>query len=273
MDYQDFTDKIVLVIGGARGIGAGVVRAFAGRGATVVVADTDTLPSAVNHYRATATTGFAEAQELAAKLVAEGLPVTAECVNASDEHQVVALYQRLAERFGRLDVVVNAFGVTHVSPVEKMELAQFQQIVSGNLDGVFLSCKHALPLLRANGGGAIVNFSSVSGKSGFAKVAHYCAAKAGVIGFSNSLALEVAKDGITVNSVCPGIVRSNMWQYLFSEFQRPTENEEEFWDRMRSMIPQKQFQEPEDIAEGVVFLASSPRVTGQALGVDGGMTA
>lgn len=269
----EFTGKVVLVIGGGRGIGAAVAEDFARRGAEVVVADTDRLPSTYNHYRATAVTGYAEAAELAGKLTAEGLSVTAAEADATDEDAIGRLYRGIADGPGRLDTVVNAFGVTHVSPVERMELAEFRQVVSGNLDGVFLSSRAALPLLRAGGGGSIVNFSSVSGRTGFAKVSHYCAAKFGVIGFTAALALEVAKENIRVNAVCPGMVRSNMWRYLLSEFARPGETEDECWERMRSMIPQREFQTPEDIAGLVRYLASAPRVTGQAVSVDGGMTA
>ncbi|NLU70577.1 SDR family oxidoreductase [Streptomyces sp. HNM0574] len=269
----DFTGKVALVVGGGRGIGSAVVEQFARRGATVVVADTDRLPSHFNHYESTQVTGYADAQKLAARMTESGLRVTAAQADATDEDDIRRLYADLAEDAGRLDAVVNAFGVTHVCPVERMELAEFQQVVSGNLDGVFLSAKHALPLLRSSGGGAIVNFSSVSGRSGFAKVAHYCAAKFGVVGFTAALAQEVARDGIRVNAVCPGIVRSNMWRYLLSEFVRPGESEEECWERMRTMIPQREFQTPEDLAELVAYLAAATKVTGQAISVDGGMTA
>lgn len=269
----DLTGKHALVIGGARGIGAAVVEALAELGADVVVADTDRLPSAHNHYRSTRTTGHEEARKLAAGLSASGLSVRAAQVDATDEDAVRELYAELGRRSGKLDVVVNAFGVTHVSPVETMELDEFRHVISGNLDGVFLSSKHALPLLRAAGGGAIVNFSSVSGRSGFGKVAHYCAAKFGVIGFTASLALETAKDNIRVNAVCPGIVRTNLWEYLLSEFTRPGETRDECWERMRQTIPRRAFQTPRDIAQGVVYLACATQVTGQALGVDGGMSA
>lgn len=266
-----FAGRVCLVIGGARGIGAAVVEEFARRGAEVVVGDTDRLPSRFNHYNSTEVTGYGEAVELAGRLADKGLRVRPARVDASDEEQVRTLYAELAQESGRLDTVVNAFGVTHVCPVEEMELAEFQQVVSGNLDGVFLSCKHALPLLRASGG-SIVNFSSVSGRTGFGKVAHYCAGKFGVVGFTAALALEEAKHGVRVNAVCPGIIRSNMWRYLIGEFTRPGETEEECWERMRSMIPQKEFQTGEDVAEAVAYLASARAVTGQALGVNGGMT-
>ncbi|MDI3282572.1 SDR family NAD(P)-dependent oxidoreductase [Polyangium sp. 15x6] len=270
---NDITGKQALVVGGGRGIGAAVVEALAELGADVVVVDTNRLPSAFNQYESTRVGGFVDAQKLTARLTEAGLSVRAVETDATDEAAVRRLYADLMRDVGRLDVVVNAFGVTHVSPVEQMELAEFQQVISGNLDGVFLSSKYALPLLRAAGGGAIVNFSSVSGRAGFGKVAHYCAAKFGVIGFTASLALEVAKDHIRVNAVCPGIIRTNMWRYLLSEFTRPGETEDECWERMRQMVPQRQTQTPQDIAQAVVFLACATKITGQAISVDGGMTA
>lgn len=266
-------DRVVLVVGGGKGMGRAVAEAFALRGARVAVADTNHLPSAYNQYRTQKVDGFTAATALAADLRAKGLDVTALEANAADEDSVRRLLADVERLYGRLDTVVNAFGVTHVSPVETMELAEFNRVVEGNLNGVFLVSKHALRLLRADGGGSIVNFSSVSGRSGFAKVAHYCAAKFGVIGFTAALALEEARNGVRVNAVCPGMIRTAMWDYLLDEFQRPGETRDECWERMRTMIPQREFQQPEDVAETVLYLASARRVTGQAVSVDGGMSA
>ncbi|TPQ20075.1 SDR family NAD(P)-dependent oxidoreductase [Streptomyces sporangiiformans] len=268
---QRYDGRVALVVGGGRGIGAAVVETFAQQGATVVAADAELLTSDVNHYRSKRVGGYAAARELAQNLQDKGLSVSAADVDAGDEDSVRALLARVDEEYGRLDVVVNAFGITHISKVEDMTLAQFESVVSGNLNGVFLLSRYAIPLLRRAGGGAIVNFSSISGRMGFAKEAHYCAAKFGVIGFTASLAKELATSGIRVNAVCPGIVRSNMWDYLLSEFVRPGETQEECWERMRALIPQGDFQTPQDIADAVLYLASAPRVTGQAISVDGGM--
>ncbi|MFB6980793.1 SDR family oxidoreductase [Streptomyces scopuliridis] len=263
--------RVVLVVGGARGIGAAVVETFARQGATVVAADAERLSSDVNHYGSRQVGGHTAAQTLATALRDNGLDVTAAEVNAADDEAVQRLFNGIEADHGRLDTVVNAFGVTHVSTVENMTLTQFRDVVGGNLDGVFLISKHALPLLRRAGGGAIINFSSISGRTGFAKEAHYCAAKFGVIGFTASLARELAGTGIRVNAVCPGIVRSNMWEYLLTEFVRPGETREQCWERMRALIPQQEFQTPQDVAEAVLYLASARRVTGQAISVDGGM--
>jgi NAD(P)-dependent dehydrogenase (short-subunit alcohol dehydrogenase family) len=269
----DHRGRVVLVVGGGKGMGRAVVEAFALRGARVVVADTDQLSSVYNQYRARRVDGYTCAAQVAADLRAKGLDVTALEADATDEESVRGLLTGVERLHGRLDTVVNAFGVTHVSPVESMELAEFNRVVEGNLNGVFLVSKHALKLLRADGGGSIVNFSSVSGRAGFAKVAHYCAAKFGVIGFTAALALEEARNGVRVNAVCPGMIRTAMWDYLLDEFTRPGESRDECWERMRAMVPQREFQEPQDIAEAVLYLASAHRVSGQALSVDGGMSA
>lgn len=268
-----FQDAVVVVAGGGRGIGRAVATRFAGEGARVIVADTNLLPTATNQYRSTETTGYQAAQELCEALTRGGASAEAVACDVQSEQQVDALFERISTQRGRLDVVVNAFGITHVSTVEQMTLADFNAVVQGNLTGVFLMTRRAIPLLRSTGGGAIVNFSSVSGKKGFSKVAHYCAAKFGVIGFTSSVALEVAKWNIRVNAVCPGIVKTAMWEFLLAEFRRSGETAEECWARMCAMVPEGKPQTPEIIADAVFMLASCKSITGQALSVDGGMTA
>lgn len=264
--------RVVLVTGGGRGIGRAIVHRFAQRGARVLICDTDHFESAVNHYRSTSTSGFEAARELASELREQGHWARALQADVTVPEQVEALQRSVREiAGGELGAVVNAVGSSHVSKVEEMSLESWNSIVSTNLTSVFLVSQAAIPLLRESGGGAIVNVSSIAGRTGFAKVAHYCAAKAGVIGFSSSLALELADSGIRVNVVCPGIVRTDLWEYLLDEFTRPGETRDECWQRMVDGIPQKRAQTPEDIAEAVVFLAESPQITGQVLSVDGGM--
>jgi meso-butanediol dehydrogenase/(S,S)-butanediol dehydrogenase/diacetyl reductase len=238
----------------------------------VTIADTDLLSSPINHYCSEHVGGFEAARALAGELAGAGADVRAREVDAADPSAVDRLFEELESEPG-LDVTVNAFGITHVSTVAEMSLAEFDAIVRGNLHGVFVVSRRALPLLGRDGGGAIINFSSISGRRGFAKVAHYCAAKFAVIGFTSALALEVAAQGIRVNAICPGIVRTNMWEYLLTEFTRPGETREECWERMEAMVPQQEVQTPEDIAQLAVYLATARAITGQAIAVDGGMTA
>jgi meso-butanediol dehydrogenase/(S,S)-butanediol dehydrogenase/diacetyl reductase len=269
---KQFDGGVVLVLGAARGIGRAVAEGFARQGADVTIADTDWLPTPFNHYQTAHVGGFGAACALAERLTGEGLRARAREVDAADPEAVDRLFNEL-ETVGRLDAVVNAFGVTHVCPVADMTLREFDAVVRGNLHGVFVVCQRAIAPLTLNGGGSIINFSSISGRTGFAKVAHYCAAKFAVVGFTSALALEVAARGIRVNAICPGIVATNMWDYLLGEFTREEESREACWDRMTAMIPQRRSQTPEDVADLALYLASATAITGQAISIDGGMMA
>ena len=130
----------------------------------------------------------------------------------------------------------------------------------------------AQPFLKKRPDPAIINVASVAGKDGAPGMAHYCASKFAVVGFTNSLAKEVAPHGVRVNAICPGILRTQMWEYLSETLKRPNESKEESWQRyVRDLIPLGRPQTPEDIGQLAVYLASAPNVTGQAINVDGGM--
>jgi len=141
-----------------------------------------------------------------------------------------------------------------------------------NVKGVFLACQAAIPVIKKRGGGAIINIASVAGKNGHPGLAHYCASKFAVVGFTNALAKELAPDGIRVNAICPGILRTQMWEYLADTLKQPGESKEASWDRwVRSFIPLGRAQTPEDIGSLAVYLASAANITGQAMNVDGGI--
>jgi len=141
-----------------------------------------------------------------------------------------------------------------------------------NVKGVFLACKAALPVLSGRSGASIINIASVAGKNGAPGMAHYCASKFAVVGFSNSLAKEVAGSGVRVNAICPGILRTQMWEYLAERLRQGGESKEESWRRyVRNLIPLGRPQTPDDIGALAVYLATADNVTGQAINVDGGM--
>ena len=145
-------------------------------------------------------------------------------------------------------------------PVSKMDESDWDLTIDVNLKGVFLCCQAALPALRARGGGSIVNIASLAGKVGVPKLAHYCASKFGVVGFGSALAKEVAHHDITVNTICPGILRTQMWEYLAEELSEAGESKEESWERwIKSRIPLGRPQTPEDIGALVVYLATAPK--------------
>jgi meso-butanediol dehydrogenase/(S,S)-butanediol dehydrogenase/diacetyl reductase len=264
--------KVALVTGGARGIGRGIAVALADAGADVAIADVEELAGGAHQYGAGRIGGFRAAGETAREIEALGrrsLPIEADVTRKAD---VQRMMQQVGERLGGLDVLVCNAGVVSMMPVEAMPEDAFDLTIAVNVKGVFLCCQAAIPLLKARGGGAIINIASVAGKNGVAGLAHYCASKFAVVGFTNSLAKELARDDIRVNAICPGILRTQMWEYLAETTKHEGETKEESWRRwVESMIPLGRPQTPEDIGALAVYLASAPNVTGQAMNVDGGI--
>jgi meso-butanediol dehydrogenase/(S,S)-butanediol dehydrogenase/diacetyl reductase len=264
--------KVALVTGGARGIGRGIAVALADAGADVAVADVERLGPGSQQYGEAAVSGLAEARGTAALVEARGrrsLVVEADVTRRDDVRRMIAETQRA---LGGLDVLVCNAGVVSVGSVEGLDEATWDLTFDVNVKGVFLCCQAALPALRARGGGAIINVASVAGKNGQPGMAHYCASKFAVVGFTNALAKEVATAGIRVNAICPGILRTQMWEYLAERLKRGGEAKEEAWQRFVStLIPLGRPQTPEDIGALAVYLASAPNVTGQAVNLDGGM--
>jgi meso-butanediol dehydrogenase / (S,S)-butanediol dehydrogenase / diacetyl reductase len=161
--------------------------------------------------------------------------------------------------------------VVSISPVQVMAEETWDLTMAVNVKGVFLTCQAAIPQLRERRG-CIINIASVAGKNGAPGMAHYCASKFAVVGFSNSLAKELARYGVRVNAICPGILRTQMWEYLAETLRQQAESKEESWQRyVRTLIPLGRPQTPEDIGDLAVYLATAENVTGQAINVDGGL--
>jgi meso-butanediol dehydrogenase / (S,S)-butanediol dehydrogenase / diacetyl reductase len=263
--------RVALVTGGARGIGRGIALALAGAGADVALADVEKLAPGAQQYGAAEVGGLVEAKRTADEVGALGrrsLVVAADVTRAEQCEQMV---QRTVESLGGLDVLVCNAGVVSISSIEHMSEDTWDLTFDVNTKGVFLSCRAAIPALRERGG-CIVNVASVAGKNGQAGMAHYCASKFAVVGFTNSLAKELAGQGVRVNAICPGILRTQMWEYLADTLKRPGEGKEESWQRfVGGMIPLRRPQTPEDIGQLAVYLATAANVTGQAINVDGGM--
>jgi len=264
--------KVALVTGGARGIGRGIALALAGAGADVALADVDRLPPGASQYGSAAVDGLSDARRTAdavEKLGRRSLVVAADVTVKGDCQRMVA---ETVAKLGGLDVLVCNAGVVSLAPVADLDEASWDLTLAVNAKGVFLSCQAALPALERRGGGAIINIASIAGKNGSPGLAHYCASKFAVVGFTNALAKEVARIGIRVNAICPGILRTQMWEYLAENLKREGETREQSWDRYVSdLIPTGRAQTPEDIGQLAVYLASAPNVTGQAINVDGGI--
>lgn len=269
---EELAGKVALVTGGGRGIGRGIAIALAGAGADVALAEVDRLPSGAHQYGAAALDGLAEARRTAAEIESRGRRAIAIATDVTRRTDCERMVAETTRALGGLDVLVCNAGVVSVSSVERLDEATWDLTFDVNAKGVFLSCQAALPALRQRGGGAIINVASVAGKNGQPGMAHYCASKFAVVGFTNALAKEVARAGIRVNAICPGILRTQMWEYLAETLKMPGEDREQSWSRfVGSLIPTGRAQTPEDIGQLAVYLASAPNVTGQSINVDGGM--
>ena len=258
---MDLQGKCVLVTGAGKGIGRGMAVRLAQHGADVAVADIDL--------------GLAE--ETAALVRAQGRRAVAVRADVTKLADCEAMVAATVDTLGGLDIAVNNAGVISLATVADLTEAAWDRVMDINVKGVFLSCKAELPALHARGGGAIVNISSTAGLNGFPGGSHYSASKFAVIGFTNSLAKEVARDGITVNAICPGILATDMWHGdggLTRALNSEGESLEETWQRtLAAMVPQGVAQTPEDLADLVVYFANAPHVTGRAWAVDGGLSA
>lgn len=264
--------KVALVTGGARGIGRGIALALAGEGADVAIAEVDRVASAAQQYGATAVSGYQAALATVTEIQALDRRAVAIEADVTQWPQVQRMVAETVAQLGHLDILVCNAGVVHIATVEVMPEEEFDLTMAVNVKGVFLTCKAALPVLKQRPDACIINIASVAGKNGAPGMAHYCASKFAVVGFTNSLAKEVARFNIRVNAICPGILRTQMWEYLADTFRQTGESKEEAWQRhTRSLIPLARPQTPEDIGQLAVYLATAGNVTGQAINVDGGM--
>lgn len=264
--------KVALVTGGARGIGRGIALALANAGADVAVSDIETMTSTAQQYGATAVGGFTQAQKTAEEIIALGRRSLAIQADVTQKSDTLRMVEETTGALGGLDIMVCNAGVVNMAKVEEMSEDAWDLTFAVNTKGVFLSCQAAIPALKNRGGGLIINIASIAGKSGFGGLAHYCASKFAVVGFTNSLAKELAQANIRVNAICPGILRTQMWEYLAESLKQPDESKEDSWQRwVKNVIPQGRPQTPDDIGQLAVYLALAENVTGQAINVDGGI--
>ena len=240
--------KVSIVTGAGAGIGRAIAQRFVEEGANVVVAD------------------IAGADEAAAAL---GKAAVACKVDVSRSADVQAMIKTATERFGRLDVLVNNAGVEgKQAPTADYAEDEFDRVIAINLRGVFLGMKYGIPALLANGGGSIINMSSIAGLVGFPGIVAYTASKGGVIQMTKTTALEYATQNVRVNAICPGVI----WTPMVERF---TGGSAEGREQFAQIEPVKRMGTPEEIAAMALFLASdeSSFVTGTALPVDGGYVA
>ena len=256
---MELKDAVAIVTGGARGIGRGIAQALAHEGANVVIAD---LPSVQD-----------EMEQTAALVEGEGVQSLLAHCDVRDWSQVSSLTQATLDRFGRIDILVNNAGVISIAPVVAMDEEEWDRVLAINLKGTFLCSKAVAPHMTERRSGRIVNISSVAGRKGQIGLGHYCASKFGVIGLTQTLALELASGNVTVNAVCPGEVDSAMWrdQLLPALAASMGTTPDEAWERFtRERVPLGRPQTAEDIGQAVVYLCRAENVTGAAINVNGG---
>jgi 3-oxoacyl-[acyl-carrier protein] reductase len=240
--------KIALVTGGARGIGRAISISLAKYGATV----------AVNYHHSKE-----NADQLMEEIKALGGNAFAYQADISNSYHISQMMEKIKLNYGGLDILVNNAGVMTDHLLVDMSIEEWDFVLNVNLRGTFLCTKAAIPFLQDSSGGRIINISSQAALAGSVKHTHYATAKAGILGFTYSLAKELGQYGITVNAVSPGRIRTDMIQ------ERMNGREEEWL----SKTPLKRFGEPEEVADAVVFLASdhASYITGTNLHVNGGI--
>lgn len=262
MDNQ-FKNKTVVITGAARGIGEGIAVRFAKAGANLVIADYSD-----------------EITRTAERLQAEyGATVVPFKVDVTNEAQVSELYKLAWDKFSSIDISVQNAGIITIEHFDKMSRKEFDDVMQVNTTGVWLCCREAAKYMVKQQKGCLINTSSGQGRNGFIFTPHYAASKMGVIGITQSLALELAKYNITVNAFCPVIIETEMWDYndrVWGEILSTPEKTYKKGELMQEWvegIPLKRAGTPDDVAGLVVFLASQDAayITGQTINVDGGL--
>jgi 3-hydroxybutyrate dehydrogenase len=249
--------KQAVVTGGGKGIGAAVARSLAAAGAAVLVAART----------------LADVEGVAGEIRAQGGRAWAATCDVTDPAQVQALARAAADRLGPVDILVNNAGIAHSAPLKAIALADWNRIFAVNVTGTFLCTQAFVPGMVERGWGRVVNVSSIAGRSGAPYIAAYAASKHAVLGFTRSVAAELAASGVTVNAVCPGYVDTDMVrdsvERIVEKTGRPAE---QVVESIRRTSPQNRLLEPEEVAFLVLSLCD-PRargVNGQAIVQDGG---
>jgi NAD(P)-dependent dehydrogenase (short-subunit alcohol dehydrogenase family) len=247
-------DKVAFITGAGRGIGRAIARKMAAEGASVVIAELDQ----------------ATGQTVADELLAAGLRALSIPTNITRESDVKQAVDQAVGHFGKLDILVNNAGITFRYDALTMTEDQWHAAMDVDVKGVWLCCKYAIPHMQAQGGGAIVNISSVHARTTGAKYFPYAAAKAAVLGLTRNLALDFGPQNIRINAICPGWVRTEAVQEWIDSQPDPVAYEK----RILSFQPVRRIGSPEEVANLVAFIASDEAsyMTGAELVIDGGLT-
>ncbi len=246
--------KSAIVTGAARGIGAAIAKQLAGEGARVALADIN----------------LAAAQETAGQIGPAAVAVSVDVSEAASVESMVAQVERTV---ASPDILVNSAGVSIICPFLECTQETWDKTININLKGVFNCCQAVLQRMVPRQQGTIINLSSQSGKSGNAQYAAYCASKFGIIGLTQSLAMEFAETGIRVNALCPGVVFTPLWESMLDDYARKRNlTPAEVKPYLESRIPLGRLCSERDVAEMAAFIASDKAayITGQSINISGG---
>jgi acetoacetyl-CoA reductase/3-oxoacyl-[acyl-carrier protein] reductase len=239
-------DKTAIVTGASRGIGRAIALELAQEGARV----------ALNYV-----SSDARAQQVADEIASFGGACMLAKADVADPHEARAMVKRVAERFGRLDILVNNAGITRDKSLRKMTDEDWLEVVQANLNAVFFCSSAAIPIMIEQNYGRIINVSSMNGQTGSFGQANYGASKGGIIAFTKTCAIELAKYNITVNAICPGFTMTDMLAKVPANIQ----------DQIKARIPLGRFGTPEDMAKAATFLVEGgDYITGQQININGG---
>lgn len=258
---QILKDKVAFISGSASGIGLEIAKKFAQEGAKVAISDMD----------------YDKCHATVAELKQQGYTVLSAPCDVTDEQAYQAAIELTQNNFGRVDILINNAGFQYVAEIENFPTAIYQKLINVMLVGSFIGIKHVLPMMKAQQFGRIINMSSINGLIGFAGKSGYNSAKHGMIGLTKVAALECARDGITVNALCPGYVDTPLVRGQISDLAKTRNVSEKnaLEEVILAMVPQKRLLSVDEIADYAIFLASDKAagVTGQAVVMDGGYTA
>ncbi len=249
--------KVAIVVGAGRGLGEAIALKLSEAGADVMLADLV----------------IENAQEVVEKITARGGVAKAFKVDVTDQSEIDDLVDGVVKEYGKLDIMINNAGYNIIKLFEDSDIQEFNKLIDINLRGVYYGCKAAVRHMIKQGYGKIVNTSSQAGKAPFDYHSMYSATKFGVIGMSQVMAKELGKYNININCICPGIVRTEMWEQNLREYDGYDNSidPETRWKKVVENIPMKRPQDPEDMANAVLFLCSdmAKNISGQALNING----
>jgi acetoacetyl-CoA reductase len=243
----DLEGKVAIVTGGSRGIGEQIAVQLAGRGADVAI-----------NYRSRES----DAQAVAERIEAEGVRGLAIQADISKMEEARDLIKQVHREWGRVDILVNNAGITRDKSMKKLTDDDWKEVLDTNLGGVYATCSEVLPIMMEQGYGRIINITSFVGQAGNFGQANYAASKGGIIAFTKTMAIEMAKYNITVNAIAPGFTETEMLSQVPQKIR----------DKILERVPMGRFGKPEEIARAVVFIAAEgDYITGQQINVNGGV--